>query len=520
MNDLTQPIRSIWLSLFWKEWHEHKWKLVSLTALCTLGLCLFGLSGPHSLQQGVHAIAHFYAMLAGIFLGMSTAGRESSRNTLPFLQSLPVPMWQPAAAKLLVVLCTATLPILALTCIYCVWHTFYSISGIDLSQSNWYGPNNKFYNWGISNWLVATILSSILVASSLILWIAAAGANRSDEIRAGAIGFLIVCLIWLPLAFGLNIADKWDLPMLKYWVGILFAAAPGGVAFVGTGYGSQGSTDWWQNFLPYLESAIVGHGCVLIWYLRHYGKAGPGTSRTDGKTLALASSGYQYLAPPMRSQLTAIAWKQVRETGPLALLAIAGVLLLTTISHFTNDYQVCRHNLGETLGGITASVCFFVTLVTGIGVFLEDLKPQVDQFWRSHPVDYRLWFGVKFVVGATILAVTFGSLMLLALLLSDRSLFGGDPHPATAVGFTGLVFLLIYTLSMATYCILRQPLYAAVLTFGLLFAGIIIPQLICHHFFDTTLPSQAKLPLLLLSQVAATFVAWKAVKNNWQMGEI
>jgi len=145
----------------------------------------------------------------------------------------------------------------------------------------------------------------------------------------------------------------------------------------------------------------------------------------------------------MRSQLTAVAWKQARETGPLALLAIGGILLITAIFYLVNKRQVYIRELGQTMAGITMMVCFFVTLVTGIGVFLEDLKPRVDDFWRSRPVNYSLWFGVKFVVGAVILVVTFGTLMLLAFFLTDRGVLRNEPHPTSAVGFTCLFFLLI-----------------------------------------------------------------------------
>jgi len=513
MNNLPRPMRTVWQSLLWKEWHEHKWKLAALTAVSVGTLCVFGLNGHESLLVGMTVIPLAFCMLAGTFLGMSTAGGESGRSTLPFLQSLPVPMWQPGAAKLTIAVVTAVLPLLVFVGVFCIWWSFLWFDDVDLAAVSAY-IRTGYHPWGISNWLVAITAASVLGVSSLLLWMAAMGVNRSDEIRAGAIGFLIICLIWFVLAYGLDQADKRNLPALQYGMEVLFAAAPGGVAFVGADGRHENHLGWW----PHLAAASLGHAWILIWYLRRFGKVVPGSSRSDGKTLALADAGYQHLKPPMRSQLTAVAWKQARETGPLALMALGSVLLLTATFYFSNERRIGMRDLGETMAGITMMVGFLVTLVTGIGVFLEDLKPRVDDFWRSRPVNYPLWFGVKFVVGAIILVATFGTLMLLAFFLTDGGVLRNEPNPASAVGFIFLIFLLIYTLSMATYCVLRQPLYAVVLTIGLLLGGWIAFIWICHDFFgDSLLSWQTALVLLLLSQVAATVLAWQAVKRNWQI---
>ncbi len=512
MNDLPRPMRSVWQSLLWKEWHEHKWKLAALTATSVGTLCVFGLHEHESLPIGMTVIPLAFCILTGTFLGMSTAGGESGRNTLPFLQSLPVPMWQPGATKLTMAIVTAVLPLLALAGAFCVWWAFLWFDDVDLQAVRAYADTN-YHPWGISNWLVAITVSSVLGVSSLLLWMAAMGSNRSDEIRAGAIGFLIICLVWFVVASGFELAFKWHLPTLKYGTEVLVVAAPGGVAFVENNRHLENHFVWW----PHLLAAILGHAWVLIWYLRRFGKVVPGSSRSDGKTLALADAGYQHLAPAMRSQLTAIAWKQARETGLLALLAIGGVLLMTTIFYFSYRIRVGMIDLGETMAGITMMVGFFVTVVAGIGVFLEDLKPRVDDFWRSRPVNYQLWFGVKFVVGAVILAVAYSALILLALWMTGGRLFRTVPHPLSTVGFFGVATLLIYTLSMATYCVLRQPLYAAVLTIGLLIAGMFALEWADYYLPEALWSWQAALVMLLLSQFAATVLAWQAVKRNWQI---
>ena len=46
LNAQRSTMRTIWHSLAWKEWHEHKWKLAALTAvLCGVNALLL-LNGP------------------------------------------------------------------------------------------------------------------------------------------------------------------------------------------------------------------------------------------------------------------------------------------------------------------------------------------------------------------------------------------------------------------------------------------------------------------------------------------
>ena len=510
MNDFPPPLRSVWRSLLWKEWHEHKWKLASLTALVVAVPTIIGFWGVDSyLLMAAMTVTACYCLLAGTFVGMSTAGSEAGRGTLPFLQSLPVPMWKPGTVKLLIALATVVLPLFALLVVFCVWWTFAWFGGTLSLYEPWElqvpGP------WGIQNRLAGTTLSGVIGVSSLLLWMATAGMNRSDEIRSGAIGFLVVCFVWFVLATGLELAVRRELTSLKYGLEVLCAAAPGGAAFVGRDTRPLEHLGWW----PHLFAALLGHTWLLNLYLRRFGKVVPGTSRRTDEASPQRAGGYQHLAPPMRSQLTAVAWKQMRETGPLALLAVLGVLVATAAVWMADFRSKTADELGNVLGGITMSVCFFVTLVTGIGVFLEDSKPRVEDFWRSRPVNHSLWFSVKFLVGALILALSFGLLMLLALWLTDGDLLRSENNPGAAVAFVILLFVLIYTLAMATFCALRQPLYAAVLTIGLLLGGMFLAQLAFDYFEISS--GKAGWALLLFSQIAATTLAWQAVKRNWHI---
>jgi len=496
-------MRTIWHSLLWKEWHEHKWKLAALMAILVTAQFVFGYSDLDlSMLRGMLPTLLFYCVLAGTFLGMSTAGGESGRKTLPFLQSLPAPMWQPGITKLMIAILTAVLPVLVLAAVFYGWWTL----------QNWPGKAELQFEgrlWSVTDLVAIGTLGATLGVSSLVLWMAAAGLNRCDEIRAGAVGFLTLCIIWFAFAYCYNQAEKRHLQTVQHGIEILFAAAPGGVWSVGPNTRFQSSM-----YLPFIFSAVIGHGCVLAWYLRRFGRVVAKPARTEGNVSPLALSKNQQLGPPRRSQLTAIAWKQARETAPLALVAVGGIFVMATVVYLYSYRLMIATEFGEVLGGATLGMAFFVTIVAGIGVFLEDLKPRVEDFWRSRPIHLTLWFGVKFVVGIAVLAAAFAAMLLLAYWLTDGGPLRREPHPLVEVGYVSWVFLLIYTLSMATYCIVRQPLYAAVLTIGLFVAGINVLGWFSYHFFQNPFHWAVSAALMLLLQAIVTTLAWLAVRYN------
>ena len=210
MNTKQKTMRTVWQSLLWKEWHEHKWKLAGFLLLAVLLMLMFSWM-PHrggiaAMPMMVGLVLFFHSILAGLFQGMHTAGGENGRGTMPFLQTLPVPMRKPAAARLLVSWITVVVPMLvvvALAYAYLSWHN--STPATLAGASTWIDPGGALSTWGFEDWLLGFGLSGVLLVSSLLLWMAAAGVNRSDEIHAGAAGFLTMAVVW----FGLGLLDYW-----------------------------------------------------------------------------------------------------------------------------------------------------------------------------------------------------------------------------------------------------------------------------------------------------------------------
>ncbi len=506
MNNRTQqkPMRSVWQSLLWKEWHEHKWKLVGLIALVLMLAVMLWRGEPVLLSVAVTTTLFCYSILAGLFLGMHTAAGENEHGTMQFLQTLPVPMRKPAGVKLFVSWVTVVVPVLivvGLAHAYLSWHQF--TPAILANMADWPRRIGMFSTWGFEDWPFGVGLSGVLCVSSLLLWMAATGVNRSDEIRAGAAGFLTMAVVWFGLAMLGYWAEKWDLPGRDYGI-VVVAAAPGGLAT------AHHYMEGWGSALPFFISAVVGHAGLLAWYLLHFGRKTVRPARTLGKRVKATKS--DWLAPPRRSQLTAIVWKQVHETGPLALVAATAVLVMASLAFWLNKENSIQNSFTEILAGITFFVGFLVTVVIGQGVFLEDLKPKIGIFWRSRPVNTTLWFFVKFFTGLTVLVVTFGALLLLAYVFDTGRPYFATDHLSMQIAFTVLVFLLIYTLSMASYCLGRQPIIAVVAALGILFCGSYAFGFVFGRFdFDGYVGFVA----MIVAQIAATVVAWLAVRNNW-----
>lgn len=543
-----KPMRSVWRSLLWKEWHEHKWKLAALTVLVFCGpatIVTFSDADSQSFTDFgvISGLIIPYGILAGLFIGMGTAANENHRSTMSFLQTLPIAMPKPAVVKLLLSFVVVVIPIVLLTIVAANFlprfiepmsdwrvqavqqeagnqgmslieiHEYYKRVSLESTSRS-----SPFGGWGYSTvkgWAYATVFGGSLFVGSLLLWMAACGVNRSDEIRAGAIGFLVIMLFWGLVVISLDQAERWDSEAFKQIAAVPCSFAPGSPGFLISFTRSIGAA--WISLVTF---SLLGHGLLAYWYLSRFGKSAVRPARTMG-VYATDSSKAGWLAPPRRSQLTSMVWKQLYETAPLALTAAVAVIALTCLAYWVQDRQSPLSNeFGHILAGITMSVGFLVTLVAGIGVFLEEMKPSVGAFWRSRPIHLPVWFGVKFLTGLLVLAISFGLLLLAANWLLDQEDrltrdFASDEF-AWSIGSIGLTFSLIYSLGMTSYCLTRHPVLAAMSSIALFFVGLLAFQ----YFAESNLSRGATSPLhifcaLLSLQAVATTFAYLTVRNNW-----
>lgn len=125
-----------------------------------------------------------------------------------------------------------------------------------------------------------------------------------------------------------------------------------------------------------------------------------------------------------------------------------------------------------------------------------------------------MWFSVKYATGLLVLTATLG----LPLLVAGSHFFGSVEHlrdrKELLVGMLLFSWLVIeaYSLAMLAQCLVRQPLYAAVVTLG----GILFSFLFASKILDVEFSSVLQaVPLMILILVGTVYLAWKTVKHDW-----
>jgi hypothetical protein len=491
----------VWRSLLWKEWREQRWK-----ALLLLVAALPSLAIPYLGQTDAAGILvsclTFTFLAASLFLGAGAAASEQSQRTVGFLQSLPISTKWSAIAKLASALTTLWLPIVIFFIANQIWR------------------GRPSYPAAVVPFEIFAIITG-LALSSLLIWMAAVGVNLSDEIRAGAIGFLVIVGCWALVAWLPQPALGRPSTVLDRVVsGIL----PGGVWFIAIememqATNSAGQTIGRGSLWPLAVAAILSNSALAASYVWRFGRvASPRRQPIDSAAKSIVPV---WLAPPMRRPWKAILWKQICESLPLALMGAGAILCVSLIiAAASRQYQhgIFNDDLLEMSIPVWMMVGGLVSIVSGIGLWLDDLRPELHSFWRSRPVSPDLWFAVKFASSAVI---TIGTLALPSLLiyyavamLAGRpafSLYASDDWSTPVV--IGLLsqfgFFCVAAASMAT---IRRPMVAALLT--ILLAAIVTFGMIGPLALEVAGIVAA---VAAISGVAVT-INWLSVHYDWAIG--
>ncbi len=522
-------MNSVWQSLLWKEWREHRLMLAILAGLFVLVPTIFSLRTPTNFF-GILTFTLFAAPMISMFIAMNIAAGEQSAGTIRFLQALPTTGRKPAAAKLFWAAATMVVPILVAVGAAALWAMM--LPDEIAQEATDYDAG--IYGTASKSWFAARCFTPSVAAVSLILWMAAAGVNRSDEVRAGAIGFLVVVSCWALIAFAVYVFDILEVIRVSEpnrLFPILFAMAPGGVGALDDdtmAFASEQSSIL-ARYWPLGVAALFSHGALAAWYIGRFGRVIPGQSQVV-ESLA-GTHDRQWLAPPRRSPLAAIAWKQFRESAPLAVLGAACIAAIAILIYWSS-FSVAREEVGELtpfeiFHGMTVAwmmVGLMVTTVAGVGVFMDDLKPGLYAFWRSRPINVDRWFAVKFLAGLLVTIVTLAIPLLLVggYLLIAR----GTSEISDTISFreSVLVFALgmfvqfgLYSASVAAITLLRRPIHAALASIAVACVAT-AAAVIAADFVDYRIGVEHEVLAIMFAAMltlAAIVLAWLAVRKNW-----
>ena len=465
-------MRTIWQALAWKEWHEHKWKLAALVTVlcgaCALVLWLIYPDRRQDLFDAIYWMATCCTIPLALFIGAGAATGERSRGTEPFAQALPVSSRWIAAYKLVAGLLTLFVSILCAYAFVFVACQLLRASGylreIPYSPSMTVLPRSiEFGNWFVSRGTVTA-----LVAGSIYLWTAAAGVERQDEGSATALAGLLIVLWWLGV-FGLSrLFDHQWLWTDGWWIATAVqSASPGGIGVL---------TLPESRLLP---TSIFGvpasvpagglfHLALAYWSITRYGQV---LGRLRSPQTALASvNKADWLGPPRQSPLTAIAWKQCRESGPVVAAGFAGILAICLAAVALVWHKVTPPYAVDALLSLSMIVGLLVSLVIGIGTFLSDVSPPLNEFWLSRPINPDSWFWTKIATNTVILEAPVVGVLIFFLA------FGGIPS-RDVIEFAVLVLLAplwVFTAAALLICLVRHAVYAVILGLAAMYAGFLI----------------------------------------------
>ncbi len=494
-------MNGVWRSLLWKEWREQQWKslLLLTAALPSLAIPYFGQTEGTRILV---ALSAFSVLAASIFLGAGAAASEQSQRTAAFLQSLPISSKRSAIVKLATALATLWLPL----AVYFV--------------ANWLWERTPGYPDEVAPFEPFALLAG-LALSSLLIWVAAVGVNVSDEIRAGAIGVLVIVGSWAIGAWLPGVEFyRWSL-IDRIVAGLL----PGGIWFLVDDLETHVRQESLQammggvRFWSVAAGAIFANSALAVAYVWRFGRVGAPRRQAAEPTVKPAE--ISWLAPPMRRPWTAILWKQMCESLPLALLGAGAVFCVSLIVAATSRqyrHGIFNDDLVATSISIWITVGALVSIVGGIGLWLDDLRPGLHAFWRSRPISPDQWFAVKFAASAVTTLVTLALPPL--LIYGIAAMFGGQPMrqllgtdvwnspiPLSLLSQFGL-----FCVSAAFMATIRRPMISTLLT--ILFAACVAFCMIAA--FSLGVPESAVL-IAAISGIAIT-TGWLSVRYDWAIG--
>lgn len=509
-------MRTIWHSLAWKEWHEHKWKLVAITAvLCGVAALILVVAGSHDKIALMTPFVTLGIIPLAVFVGLGAAANERSRNTLPFLQSLPVPMWRAALMKLACGTATLLASITLTLGFICVWLMISQSLRFDPSIAVREAVKDSFTGY----WFFDGLLLSGSAAISFITWSAATGVNRKDEVSAGAVALTAIVGWWLVIALTSSAVYRSIQRQPPDWFfALLVPTAPAGILPL---FEPQ-----LQRLLPLgMGIAVTTHLALATWYVRRFGRIEKLEVRSHQTAVRdIVHPGW--LSAPRRSALTAIAWKQYRESAPLALAGIAGCVSITGITVLAEAYMGGRWRtefVGEVYPKMAVVFGMFVALVAGIGVCFNDMQPKINSFWRSRPIQPDGWFWSKFATGLFIV-LTSTYIPIAVLVALDLADFNSWNFPeAFAIPVAQMA---LFAAAVMTTCLVRHAVYAAILSLSVVYLGTLVGlglwflagllHLVPLNSDRWWEPSEAQIAFgMALSFVTSTIIAWLATRYDW-----
>ncbi|TWT47141.1 hypothetical protein KOR42_41390 [Thalassoglobus neptunius] len=459
---------SIWSTLLWKEWNEHKWKLLSLTVIA-IAVCIGGLvDGVSEVEFAVIATYYGYVLFAPIYIVMGVTAGEWAGGTIEFSKNLPVSLRKVATVRLFAGWIVLIVPVIAVA----------AFSSALIATLEWMEIEvGIFHSLAASmdlkpqqaHWGIAGIACGVV--TTLYFWLVVACLNQATELRAAMIGVLtFIVSFWFGfLLWVMNGAPTTQALSLNWTIGAV-------------------SPVYWM-VLPNLQAEhlrrwlIVGlqvQGLFVVissyYFIRFYGThlrqwnwlpriSWPSIEQT-GPTNSLSA--------PFTSQMKALVWMQLRQTLPLAIGGLVIVFVLTLMATRGTAGAVSQMETNP----FQIAIVSVAALLIGSTTFVPDFSPKLYHFWRSRPIPPMRWFWLKYLSGLFVIICCVDLPILI--------LHGTGILPTSAGLYSGvfpmLLHWIIYSIAVLAACLVRHPIYSPVLALCAILTVLLLP--VIFHFPD------------------------------------
>lgn len=272
-------------------------------------------------------------------------------------------------------------------------------------------------------------------------------------------------------------------------------------------------------------AAVVAHLGLITWYVCRFGRI---TNREVRSQQIAVQSANQigWLGPPRSSAFASVAWKQLRESLPIVLATLAGIIGITAATQLTEwaEFDRPTMHVGEIYNGIAVVLGFVMALVIGVGVCFYDVQPSLNTFWRSRPIQPDLWFCCKFVTGLVVLLVAIYAPMVLIWAMGDST--GVNKLDFRGVYLLPIAHIAVFASAVAMTCLIRNAIYAAILSIAFMYLGVLVAFAAWYIaalvgwavpnpyiWWEPTLMQGTT--GLITSLVISTLIAWVAMRNDW-----
>ncbi len=454
-------------TLFWKEFHEHKWKVLSLCAIM-ISLLLAGTVGyEDDLGIGLIPMLYGYLLIAPTYVAMGVSASEQSNRSIGFIRGLPIATWKAGAVRIFTGWVVMLFPLLSSLLLCLLW--------VSVAPPKELPSTSLGFPWGWSWSTSLLVMAGIGIGWCTVLyaWLVATAVNQKTELRAGLIGLVVtVLLIWIGIV-NIGTTKASGFYVLSYFQQFIISSTP--VIWIMV----LNSSAYMVAFTWLYVVQFCWVVALISFAISRYGKeslSGNVFSRREPEGTLPAN---RMLQPPIKSPRAALFWMQYRQSVPIAVAAIALVILMSTMGVMPEDRL-------DSFAGLTPFIGCVLALIIGTGSFVHELEPQLHTFWRSRPISPKQWFWLKFFAGAVVIVGCYD----LPLFAINRmvQIPRHSPISLPGIGFSNtiaadlffpiLLHMFVYSLAVLAACSVRHPVYAPIFAVCILLAVIMGPEVI------------------------------------------